>query len=63
MDLRVHYSDITSRIPVSILVCLGPVRGLFLNKGPHEVMHYHELQVRLVQFIDVVDYFSIMSCQ
>ena len=57
MDLRVYNSDITSRILVSILVCVGPVGGLFLNEGPHEVMHYHELQVRLVQFIDVVDHF------
>ena len=60
MDLRVYNSDIldiSSRIPVPISVRMGPVRGLFLNKGPHEVMHYHELQVRLVQFIDVVDHF------
>ena len=57
MDLRVHNSDITSRIPVSISVHSDPVGGLFLNEGPHEVMHHHELQVRLVQFIDVVDHF------
>ena len=57
MDLRVHNSDITSGILVSISVHVGPVGGLFLNEGPHEVMHYHELQVRLVQFIDVVDHF------
>ena len=57
MDFGVHNSDISSRIPVPILVCVGPVRGLFLNKGLHEVVHYHELQVRLVQFIDAVDHF------
>ena len=57
MDLGVYNSDITSGILVSISVCAGPVVGLFLNKGPHEVMHYHEFQVRLVQFIDAVDHF------
>ena len=57
MDLRVHNSDIMSGILVSILVHTGPVGGLFLNEGPHEVMHYHKLQVRLVQFIDAVDHF------
>ena len=57
MDLRVYNSDITSGILVSILVHVGPVGGLFLNEGSHEVVHYHELQVRLVQFIDVVDHF------
>ena len=57
MDFGVHNSDISSRIPVPILVCMGPVGGLFLNEGPHEVVHYHELQVGLVQFIDVVDHF------
>ena len=57
MDLRVYNSDIVSGILVSILVHVGPVGGLFLNEGPHEVMHYHELQVRLVQFIDAVNHF------
>ena len=57
MDLGVHNSDIASGILVSILVCMGPVRGLFLNEGPHEIMHYHELQVRLVQFINAVNHF------
>ena len=57
MDLRVHNPNITSRVPVSILVLVGPVGGLFLNEGPHEVMHYHELEVRLVQFIDLVGHF------
>ena len=57
MDLGVYNLDISSRILVPISVCVGPVRGLFLNEGPHEVMHYHELQVRLVQFIDAVDHF------
>ena len=60
MDFRVHNSDISSRIPVPILVHMGPVGGLFLNEGPHEVVHNHELQVGLVQFIDTVDHF-IMS--
>ena len=46
MDLRIHNSNITSGVLVSILVLTGPVGGLFLNEGPHEVMHYHELQVR-----------------
>ena len=57
MDLGVHNSDITSAIPVSISVHVGSVGGLFLNEGPHEVVHYHGLQVRLVQFIDVVNHF------
>ena len=57
MDFGVHNSDMSSGIPVPILVCMGPVRGLFLNEGPHEVVHYHELQVRLVQFINVVNHF------
>ena len=57
MDLRVHNLNIMSGVPVSILVCMGPVGGLFLNEGPHEVMHYHKLQVRLVQFINAVDHF------
>ena len=57
MDLGVYNLDITSGILVSILVRMGPVGGLFLNEGPHEVVHYHELQVRLVQFINVVDHF------
>ena len=57
MDLRVYNSDIASGILVPILVHAGPVGGLFLNEGPNEVMHYHELQVRLVQFINVVDHF------
>ena len=57
MDLRVYNLDILSGILVPVSVCMGPVRGLFLNEGPHEVVHYHELQVRLVQFIDVVNHF------
>ena len=57
MDLRVHNSYIMSRILVPILVSMGPVRGLFLNEGLHEIVHYHELQVRLIQLIDVVDHF------
>ena len=59
MDLRVHNSDITSGILVSISVCVGPVGGLFLNEGQQEIMHYHELQVRLVQFINVVNHFLV----
>ena len=57
MDLGVYNSDILSKILVPISVHAGPVRGLFLNEGPHEVMHYHTLQVRLVQFIDAVTHF------
>ena len=57
MDLRVHNSDIMSGVPVSISVLVGPVGGLFLNEGPHEIMHYHEFQVRLVQVIDLVNHF------
>ena len=57
MDLRVHNLNIMSRVPVSISVLAGPVGGLFLNEVPYEVMHYHKLQVRLVQFIDLVDHF------
>ena len=57
MDLRIHNSNIMSGVPVSFSVLTGPVGGLFLNEGPHEVMHYHELQVRLVQFINPVNHF------
>ena len=57
MDLRVHNLDITSRIPVSISVLVGPVGGLFLNEGQHEIMHNHEFQERLVQVIDLVNHF------
>ena len=57
MDLRVHNSYITSRILVPILVSTGPVGGLFLNEGPHEIVHYHELQVRLIQLVNAVDHF------
>ena len=57
MDLKVYNLDIASGILVSISVHMGPVGGLFLSKGPHEVMHYHELQVRLVQLFDAVNHF------
>ena len=57
MDLGVYNPNIASGILVSILVHVGPVGGLFLNKGPHEVVHYYKLQVRLVQFINVVNHF------
>ena len=56
MDLKIHNLNFASGVPVSFSVLMGPVGGLFLNEGPHEVMHYHELQVRLVQFIDLVDH-------
>ena len=57
MGLRLHNSNIASRVPASISVLMGPVRGLFLDEGPHEVMHYHKLQVWLIQLIDLVDHF------
>ena len=57
MDLGVHNPNIMSGVPVSILVLMGPVGGLFLNEGPHEIMHYHEFGVRLVQIINPVDHF------
>ena len=57
MDLRVHNPYITSGILVPGLVSVGPVGGQFLNKGPHEIVHYHELQVRLIQLIDTVNNF------
>ena len=57
MDLGIHNLNIASRVPVSFSVLVGPVGGLFLNEGPHEVVHYHELQVRLVQFINLVNHF------
>ena len=57
MGLGLHNSNIASGVPVSILVLVGPVRGLFLDEGPHEVVHYHELQVWLVQLIDPVNHF------
>ena len=57
MDLRVHNPYIMSRILVPGLVSMGPVGGLFLNEGPHEIVHYHKLQVRLIQLINMVDYF------
>ena len=55
MDLRVHNPYITSRILVPGLVSVGPVGGQFLNKGPHEIVHYHEFQVGLIELIDTVD--------
>ena len=61
MDLRVHNPYITSGILVPGLVSTGPVGGLFLNEGPHEIVHYHKLQVRLIQLIDTVDHFLIIS--
>ena len=63
MDLGVYNSDISSGILISVSVRMGPVGGLFLNEGPHEVVHDHELQVRLVQFIMWSTTFSIMSHQ
>ena len=57
MDLGVHNPYIMSGILVPILVSVGPVGGLFLNEGPHEIVHYHELQVRLIQLINMVDHF------
>ena len=57
MDLRIHNLDTTSRVPVSISVLMGPVGGLFLNEGPHEIMHHHEFEVRLVQINDLLDHF------
>ena len=56
MDFGVHDSDISPRIPVPLSVGMGPVGGLFLNEGPHEIVHYHELQVRLIQLVDAVDH-------
>ena len=41
MDFGLHYLNIMSGVLVSISVFTGPVRGLFLDEGPHEVMHYH----------------------
>ena len=57
MDLRVQNLYIMSGILVPGLVSVGPVGGQFLNKGPHEIVHYHELQVGLIQLIDMVDNF------
>ena len=57
MGLGLHNSNIASGVPVSISVLTGPVRGLFLDEGPHEVMHCHKLHVWLVQVIDLVDDF------
>ena len=45
MDFGVHNLDISSGIPVPLLVGMGPVRGLLLNEGPHEIMHYYKFQV------------------
>ena len=41
MGFKLHNLNITSRVSVSISVFVGPVRGLFLDEGPHEVVHYH----------------------
>ena len=57
MDLRVHNPYITSGILIPGLVSVGPVGGQFLNEGPHEIMHYHKLQVRLIQLVNTVDNF------
>ena len=56
MDFGLHYLNIMSGVLVSISVFTGPVRGLFLDEGPHEVMHYHELQMWFLQLIDPVNY-------
>ena len=39
--LGLHHSNIMSRVSVPNLVFMGPVRGLLLDEGPHEVMHYY----------------------
>ena len=56
MDIGVHDSDISPRIPVPLSVGMGPVGGLFLHEGPHKIMHYDELQVGLIQLVNAVDY-------
>ena len=56
MGLSLHNSNIASRVPASISVLMGPVGGLFLDEGPHEVMHYQELQVWFVKLIDLVNH-------
>ena len=55
MDLRVHNPYIMSKILIPGLVSTGPVGGQFLNEGPHEIMHYHEFQVGLIELVDMVD--------
>ena len=40
MGFRLHHSNVMSGVSVPNSVFVGPVRGLLLNKGPHEVMHY-----------------------
>ena len=57
MDFRVHDSDISSGIPVPLSVGMGPVGGLLLNEGPHEIVHYHEFQVGSIQVINAVNHF------
>ena len=56
MGLGLHHPNVASRILVSISVFTGPVGGLLLDEGPHEVMHYHELQMWLLQLIDPVNH-------
>ena len=56
MGFGLHHLNVASRVSVSILVFVGPVRGLLLNEGPHEVMHYHELQMWFLQLIDPVNH-------
>ena len=56
MDFRVHDLDILSGIPVPLSVGMGPVRGLLLNEGPHEIVYYHEFQVGSIQLVDMVNH-------
>ena len=56
MGLGLHHPNIVSGVLVSIMVFVGPVGGLLLNEGPHEVVHYHELQMGFLQLIDLVNH-------
>ena len=56
MGFGLHHSNIASGVLVSISVFVGPVGGLFLDKGPHEVVHYHQLQMWFLQLIDPVNH-------
>ena len=60
MGFRLHHSNIASGVLVPSSVFAGPVRGLLLDKGPHEVMHYHYFKCSFSNSLILSTTFSIM---
>ena len=54
MGLRLHHANIPSRVFVPGLMLVGPVRGLFLNKGPHEAVYHYQLQMWFLQLLNPI---------